>query len=198
MANEITTLKVSFWFGQERPSNNEDMVFSYEFNVDTIVEQWDNFKLTHEEFKVRNTNPVVPYKNCLANEECIIHFEVGDELTTFQELSLMVQYINNTNKFFEKRRTKIDEEIEQLENERYSVVDNTLNKYASQSISLGEVFTQEQINVIEKIYQKNLSYSKLQKELNKYFKKIKTPLNNKGYDYNYLSYAISHSLMEVA
>ena len=60
-----TKLKVGFWFGLNKPKMCGDNYFSYEFNENNLIEQYKNFELSYEKFKIRNTNPIVPYKNTL-------------------------------------------------------------------------------------------------------------------------------------
>lgn len=113
----ITTLTVGFWFGFNLPVEDNDSFFTIVLDGNNLLSDYAKLKRQYEEFKEKNSNNPVPYKDCLEDEECFIFFPepVGTKLTTFLEvynmsLFLYTQQININNKIKE-----LEDEIENLE-----------------------------------------------------------------------------------
>lgn len=188
-----SVLKFGFWFGRNIPSDNEEMctneigVKGYSFN---------DFEKNYELFKQNNPNPEVSYKDCIDNEECFIFFPepIGKHLTTIKEIRLLSSIYES----FHSEIADIDKEIEALEKEQKESIDNVFNNpdYGDMhQVSLVEIFNSLQIEMIEYLYKisirDNCSYQNL---LKGFFETFKEDLNEKGFDYTYLSYAVSHSI----
>lgn len=185
-------LKVGFWFGKNKPENKEDSVYSAEldFSGNDKGYTFSKFEKDYELFKIKNVNPDIPYKNCIDNEECIIFFPepVGPQLTTFNELRLIDNYIK-----------ALDRKIYESEKQKKSVNElvNNENYGEIKVISIDEIFNSSQIEMIEYLYnlsiKNNSSYQKL---LEEYFETFKEELELKGIHYKYVSYAISYSIKQ--
>ena len=186
-----TQITVGFWFGKEKPIKAEDKFYTYTLYENTLVEQYESFKLGCEEFKIKNPSPLVPYKDCLENEECFLIYENGEvEETTFLSLSLKIQLIKN-----------IDEEIIELEEEISNLEDNLINTFEEslkgvecKKYSLEEFFSESELKIIHTIIHKSSGFRDLQKRLLKYFRRIKSSLRKRGIEYKYLSYSVAYSV----
>lgn len=192
---ESNILTVGFWFGQNRPQNDNDEFFTYDFDFDNIVEDYKKFESQYIEFKKRNLNPAVQYQDLLINEECLIFFhDIEPQYSTFQEIYLMMKQFEEV----ENKQNDLENEINSLYSERFDVFEQSLNQMDCnfKQISLDKVLTPTQIDTVTSIYNKNNNPTKFEKNLRKYLKTIKGDLNKKGIDYRYLTYALSHSIQK--
>jgi hypothetical protein len=168
-------LTIGFWFGKEKPKNGDDTITTAKLDVQNLATSYDRFEIKYEEFKRKNTNNTVPYKNSLEEEECLICFPepIGTVHTTFWTLKDMGEFFNY------------------IENQH----EETPAPEGWKSASLGDIFTQEELNKICEIYSKCSSQKlSLQAELKKYFLTFKNELSSRGHDAIFLSYAVSFAL----
>ncbi|MEA3354826.1 MAG: hypothetical protein U9Q33_13520 [Campylobacterota bacterium] len=188
-------LTVGFWFGQNRPVNGNESVFTYDFDFNNIVEDYKKFEVQYAEFKKRNPNPSVPYEDLLINEECLIFFhDIEPQYSTFQEIYLMMKQLEPV----QIKQDKLNAEINSLENKKFELYEEVFNNMEcdTQTISLDKILTPVQIDTITSIYNKNSNQTKFEKSLRRYLKSIKGDLNKKGIDYRYLTYSLSHSILK--
>lgn len=186
-----TKLTVAFWFGNQKPINEKDKTFTYTFYPNTLVEQFESFKISYEEYKRRNPSPLIPYKNCLENEECILIYEDGEiEEATFLNLSLKIQLLKN----IEEKEKELEEEIQSLEDNLINTFEKSLTDVEYKEFSIEEFFNESEQKIIHIIISKSYGFTDLQKRLLKYFKSIKTSLRKKGVEYKYLSYAVAYAV----
>jgi hypothetical protein len=185
------SLTVGFWFGSNKPTEKDNDILTYTLYENTLAEQFEKFKLDYEEYKKRNPLPIIPYKNCLENEECYLIYESGNVIeTTFLELSLLIKELKNC----EEQIKKLDKDISNLEQEKINFIAETLNSFERQNVSITDIFNQNEIKTIEIIISKSKNYTDLQNKLLYYFKTIKNSLDKRGYHYKYLAYALTHSI----
>ena len=195
MESNNSILKVGFWFGQNRPVCNNDEFLTYDFDFENIVEDYKKFESQYTKFKKVNPNPTVPYQDLLLNEECLIFFhDTEPQCSTFQEIYLMM-------KQFEKiamEQEKLKSELTSLNNSRFEVMEEVFNNpsYDCEKISINNILTPNQIDIVTSIYNKDTNPSHFEKNLRKYLKSIKGDLNKKGIHYKYLTYALSYSLLK--
>ncbi|WP_321469288.1 hypothetical protein [Halarcobacter sp.] len=186
-----TQLTVGFWFGQEKPVKEEDNFYAYTLYANTLVEQFEKFKHTYEEFKIKNPSPLVPYKDSLENEECFLIYENGEvEESTFLDLSLKIQLLKN----IEDNKKRLEKEISNLEDDLINTFEESLKGVECKKYSLEEFFSESELKIIHSITTKSSGFRDLQGRLLKYFKRIKTSLRKRGVEYKYLSYAVAYSV----
>ncbi|AXH13742.1 hypothetical protein CP985_04130 [Malaciobacter mytili LMG 24559] len=186
-----TQLTIGFWFGKEKPIKEEDNFYAYTLYSNTLVEQFERFKHTYEEFKIKNPSPLVPYKDCLENEECFLIYENGEvEETTFLDLSLKIQLLKN----IEGNEKRLEEEISNLEDNLINTFEETLKNVECKEYSLSEFFNKSELKIIHTIIDKSSGFVDLQSRLLKYFRRIKSSLRKRGVEYKYLSYAVAYSV----
>lgn len=187
-----TKLKVGFWFGLNKPKMCGDNYFSYEFNENNLIEQYKNFELSYEKFKIRNTNPIVPYKNTLQEEECIFIYENEKIVeTNFIELFLIVEELKKIEMRINDLNKSIEKDIYNLNTFMENISENNMN-----TVSINQIFSQDEIKIIESLYKKSSNERDLRDKLKTYFKTIRHSLNKRGFDYNYLSLVLSYSIMK--
>jgi hypothetical protein len=189
------TLEIGFWFGMNISSENEQILTS-QINFDGNGYFFSDFERDYEFFKQMNPNPEVPYKDCIDNEECFIFFPepVGTQLTTINEVRLIALSLESVN----SEISELDKKIEALEKEQKEFINNVFNNpdYSDmEQVSIREIFNPLQIEMIEYLYNLSIkdkcSYQKL---LKGFFETFKEDLNDKGFDYSYLSYIVSNSI----
>lgn len=147
-----TKLKVGFWFGLNKPKMCGDNYFSYEFNENNLIEQYKNFELSYEKFKIRNTNPIVPYKNTLQEEECIFIYENEKNVeTNFMELFLIVEELKKIEMRINDLNKSIEKDIYNLNTFMENISENNMN-----TVSINQIFSQDEIKIIESLYKKVL------------------------------------------
>lgn len=195
-ANNKNVLNIGFWFGMNFPSDVEGSILTAEINFDCKGYSFSDFERDYKLFKQKNSNPEVPYKDCIDNEECYIFFPepVGTQLTTINEVRLIALSLESV----DSKISELDKEIEALEKEQKEFIDNVFNNpdYGDMhQVSLVEIFNSLQIEMIDYLYKisirDNCSYQNL---LKGFFETFKEDLHDKGFDYTYLSYAVSHSI----
>lgn len=122
MKNLHTTLTVGFWFGEEMPSHNSE-ILTKTFDGENLLIEYSIFESQYEEFKRVNSNNSLPYKSNLADEQCFIFFPepVGLQMTTFMEVKLMAEHLFNLSVKKNQTIKKIDDEIEILEEQKKQI-----------------------------------------------------------------------------
>lgn len=166
---ENITLKIGFWFGEKTPSLQQKDILTATLSMEHLLRDYEDFEVKYREFKKRNPNPTVAYKNTLEEEECLLLLPepMGVVITTFYHLK-------------EIALTFYQADIKSKECE---------------DVSIEKIFDKVQINKIFSIYQKSLDKKlSFQKELKTYFLTFEQELLEKGYVASYLSYAVAFAI----
>lgn len=195
--NTNNKLTVGFWFGDNKPTDLDGKYFTYTFDGDNLMSDYKRFETIYEEFKERNKNPKVSYKNTLIEEECIIFFqEVEPQFTNFEELYLMSEYLEKVHNECEIKQQKLQEEINSLKQSKYDFLENHFTQNETNNISISDIFSQKEINKITSILKVSNDYDSFEKSLKQYLQSFKKSLQKRGYDYKYLSYVIPYCIFK--
>ena len=138
------TLEIGFLFGEKTPSLQQKDILTSTLSMEHLLRDYEEFEAKYREFKKRNPNPTVAYKNTLEEEECLLILPEprGVVITTFYHLKEIALT------FYQADRKSKE----------------------CEGVSIEKIFDKIQINKIFSIYQKSRDKKlSLQKELKAYF-----------------------------
>lgn len=175
-SNEV--LEIVFWFGLNKPVDENDSVFVTRLSLENIFSDFIVFEDTYNRYKNKNSH--LKFMNSFYDEECVI-VDYENEINVEMKVSDLHQHV-----------MKIEQnnlQIKELEK-------GSLKKSSEFDIKpLNGVFSDMESDIILTLFQfskeNNLNF---QKELLKFFETFKESLSKRGFDYRYLSYAVSSSL----